>query len=267
MLWWPGALLTAALLLTPRRHWLALLLAGLAAHLTAQLANGWRLTATALFLAQCGQAVSATALLQQLSDNPTRIDTARRFRAFLVAVVIAAPVSWVLVEAAIASIGRGDPYWLTWQSRLPWNALAYLTLTPAAVAAFDAIPRWLRRTGSARLLEAAALGALLALSAGLAVDTGLGQRLGPALIDAQPLVQLPLMLWAALRFGAVGVSVALLEVLMVVVWLMTSHGKSLPGLAPADMTFATELSLVAAAATLVGLGAADRRTPPRRCTL
>src|SRR5688572_19347865 len=27
VLWWPGALLTAALLLTPRRHWLALLLA------------------------------------------------------------------------------------------------------------------------------------------------------------------------------------------------------------------------------------------------
>jgi hypothetical protein len=31
-------------------------------------------------------------------------------------------------------------------SRLPWNALAYLTLTPGTVEVFGAAPRWLRST-------------------------------------------------------------------------------------------------------------------------
>ncbi len=109
VLWPPNAILTAALLLTPRRHWGSVLLGGLFAHLAAQLRTDWPLPLVILlFGTNCAEALIAAVGLRRLSDDPRCFDTLKRFAAFIAAAVIAAPLLSTLADAAVVSWLRGD---------------------------------------------------------------------------------------------------------------------------------------------------------------
>src|SRR5215510_6009210 len=95
-----------------------------------------------------------------------------------------------------------QPLWLEWRSTYLSNATGFLLLVPAMVLWVSDGPSWLRRATPARCVEAALIGVGLYL-----VCTGLlgGSAAGPTLLY----VPLPLLLWAAARFGACGVTSAL----------------------------------------------------------
>src|SRR5262249_46211324 len=79
VLWPPNSILTAALLLTPPRHWWICLLAALPAHLAAEFQVAWPTTLVlALFVTNCSEALIAAAGVRLLSDAPTRFDALRR---------------------------------------------------------------------------------------------------------------------------------------------------------------------------------------------
>ena len=213
VLWPPVALLTAAFLSAPRQRWPAITLGALTGHLLATSPDGvvvvFRLWS---FVATATEAVVATLLLGRLSDNPRRFDSLRRLGAFLAAVVVAAPIVSTCLMALVLTM-TNDSGSFVWHLRVPTHMLTQLTLTPAAVALVTSRPSWLRRAPGARQLEAALLG--LAVIAQNVVGGPLKGATGSSL----PLeFHLPVALWAALRFGPVGVSATFLTIVCMATW-------------------------------------------------
>ena len=231
VLWPPNAVLTAALLLAPRRHWAAILLGALVAHVAAQAPTDWSpFLVLALFSTNSLEALVAALLLRRLSDEPLGFDTLRRFGAFVIAVVITAPLVSTFADAAVVALLRGDSYWLVWRSRLPSNILAQLIVTPAAIAVLMSAPSWFRQASIPRHLEAAVLGACLIASGVLAFGIPLDRTTGLSVsIDTPLVVQLPFVLWAAFRFGPAAVSLALLAMTGMASWSVVTPGGPVGG--------------------------------------
>ena len=149
---------------------------------------------------------------------------------------------------------RGESYALVWRNRLMSSILGELTIVPALVGFVSCVRAWTRQTSVARYIEAT----LLAI--GLVVGGLLTSRLafGPtalwAVSEQAPFVlQLPFLLWAAARFGPTGASLAVLTS-TVLTASAAVHGAGPFHLLPAGAaTAATQLVLIVAAVTLLGL--------------
>ena len=97
ILWPSNAILTSALVLTPPRRWLAILLPVLPVHVLIQMGTGWPLSLIlALFVTNCLEALIAAGGMSLLSDTPWRFDTLRGLAAFFLAAVLIAPVALIL---------------------------------------------------------------------------------------------------------------------------------------------------------------------------
>jgi signal transduction histidine kinase/integral membrane sensor domain MASE1 len=256
ILWPPNALLAAALLLVEPRRWPIVLLAALPAHLVVELQTDWPLALVlALFVTNSLEAVIAAGGVRLLSDSPSRFDTPRRLAALVVAAGIAAPLISSFVDAAAVTWARGEPYWDVWRHRLFANILAELVIVPAVVGVVTGIPRWLRRGPVLRSVEAAALGVgflatgLLALNA----DLGLTSPLRAVYLRTPLAVQLPFLLWAAVRFGPTGISVALLTTSVMTAWAVAHGHGPFESMDPNTTTPAVTISLILVATTLMWL--------------
>jgi PAS domain S-box-containing protein len=104
---------------------------------------------------------------------------------------------------------RGE-YWTSWRISFLSEALAYLTLMPAILGWVSKGSEWAHESLS-RYLEAAAL--LVGL-----VLVGYLTFLSPWAIIAPGLTVVPLLLWAALRFGPTGVSTAMVALVFLSIW-------------------------------------------------
>ncbi|HUL71852.1 MAG TPA: MASE1 domain-containing protein [Vicinamibacterales bacterium] len=252
VLWPPNAVLTSALLLTRPRRWPILLLAILPAHLVVQLPTGWPLPLIlALFVTNCLEAVLAAGGVRLLSDEPTRFDTFRRLAAFFVAAVVAAPLLSSFADAGVVALFHGERYWDVFRTRLFSNALSELIVVPAAVGVVVGLPRWVRAWPH-RVLEAALLAVgLIAAGLGLSSQIAEVSALRAVASRAPFVVQLPFLIWAAVRFGPVGTGVALLTTSVLGAWALV-HGRGpFTAIDPATMVTALTLSLIVVSATLM----------------
>src|SRR3954464_16062802 len=113
-IWPPNSILTATLLLAPKRRWWIYLLAALPAHLAAEWSTVSPHTLMfAFFATNCSEAVLAALCVRAFSDAPARLDTLRRVVVFLLGAAVVAPfLSSFLDAAAVHSLrlpGRGLP--------------------------------------------------------------------------------------------------------------------------------------------------------------
>jgi signal transduction histidine kinase/integral membrane sensor domain MASE1 len=226
VLWPPNAILTATLLLTPTRRWWIYLLAAFPAHLIGQLGTA-RPTALvlALFVTNCSEALLAAGGVRRFSDG-RRFDTLREVAVFVCYAVIAAPFLSSFADAAVLTLFNDEPYWLVWRTRFFSNTLTELMLVPAIVMAVTRGWSWLRDTAPRRRFEAALL-AVAPLVVGMIVFSEPFERL-EALRDSpstQLAFVLPVLLWAAVRFGVGGLSLALVMTTLVSLWAgQRAHG-------------------------------------------
>ena len=225
-LWPPNAILLSALLLTPPRWWPALLLlAVLPAHLFSELSAGIPLPMVlGWFLSNSAEALIGAAGFRFLVAGPLRLDTARQVAAFLVFPVFLAPFLSSFLDAGLVVLNRfGDAgYWEVWRTRFFSNMVAALTLIPVIVIVGG---RWgeLSSRQPRRLLEGLALAiSLIAVCWFVFAWWPAGPQTNPALLYAP----LPLLLWAAVRFGPAGVSASLL------VFALIAIGGATRGLGP-----------------------------------
>src|SRR5690606_31429743 len=127
------------------------------------------------------------------------------------------------VDAAFVRLNDwGDAgYWRVWETRLRSNTLAGLTVAPVIVSWFQLPWREVGSTPRRRLLEGMVLAAaVLAVSVAAFGGAG-GERLAtPALVY----MPLPVLLWAAVRFGPAGISASMLVVVLLAVW-NAAHGR------------------------------------------
>ena len=230
ILWPPNAILTAALLLTPPRRWWMFLLAAFPAHLAVQLPVGWPVgLILTLFATNCLEAVIGAGLVHRLSDAPDRFDTLRRAALFVAAVVLAAVLVSGFVDATAVAVLAGrallarvaDAALLEHRHRAgpgpgrrdPRPVALAAARAPSSRRAVEAIlafpparPRGLRRSSPVP-------------SRGRAVSLGLVGAVVPVLL-------LPVLLWAATRFGAAGASFAMLTTaLLAFVAATAGHGS------------------------------------------
>ena len=222
-LWPPNAILFAGLMLAPRRAWWLILLAVLPAHLFIQLQSGVPVpTSLVWYVTNTAEALLGAYCVQHFANGESPFKSFRGVSIFIGFGVIFAPLFTSYLDAAgVVLTGRAGNYWLLWRERLFSNVLSNLTLVPAIVLFGAGGMTWVRRAPAWRIVEAVLLAAGTLLLAALAFGGQTPwQASNPVLIYAP----LPLLLWAAVRFGPGGVSAALLAVALLAIW-NAIHGR------------------------------------------
>ncbi|HLJ79915.1 MAG TPA: PAS domain-containing protein, partial [Ktedonobacterales bacterium] len=251
-LWPPDAVLLAALLVTtPRRWWLVLLMTFLI-RMTPVFAPGiptWLLPVN--WLNDVLKALLAAALVRRFVPRPLRFDTLRAMGVYLACAVLAAPLLSAFVGAA-SRAALGDAYWSAWRTWFLGDALASLIVAPAIVLWAGAGVRGLRPSSRWRAGEALLLCAAL-LAVGWLIFGRAASALG--LADFIFYLPMPVLVWAAVRFGPRGIASA-----MTVVTVLTITGAAgTAGLSaiqqPAPSVLALQLFLIITAVPLLLLAA------------
>ena len=212
-LWPPSAIFLAALLLTQHRIWWALLLAVLPAHLLAQLQAGATVPdALAWFVGNAGGALFGAACIRHFRKARALFESVQGFFIFLIFGVLVAPLLKSFLDAAMTIlIGRSTNYWMSWTTRLTSNMLSNLVIVPAIVVFGVKGFSLLRSANFARYFEGGVLAVGIATVSLLVFSRESGADGIPAIVYAP----LPLLLWAAVRFGPGGLSASMMGVALI----------------------------------------------------
>ncbi|MGH9334898.1 MAG: MASE1 domain-containing protein, partial [Vicinamibacteria bacterium] len=246
ILWPPNSILTAAFLLLPPRRWWICLLFVFPAHLLVELQAGFPLPLVlTLYVTNCSEALLAAGIVRWLSDAPDRFDTLRRVVALVVGAVIVSPLVTTFADAAAVALLQGELYWIVWWRRLPSNALAGLTVLPAAVSVASAGFAWIQGASWRRKAEAAAISIAL-IAVGSVVFASPSER--AFILPGAPYTSLsfllPFLLWSAVRFGPAGASLSLLATVLLASWAATRGLHPLGTLPATESPFAMQVFLL-----------------------
>ena len=247
----PQAVLLCILLLVPTRHWWAYVLAAASAHFLATQQAGWpplyALTAEAFDAVKC---VSAAAGIRLLIKSPLKAITLRDAIRFVLIAVVLVPFGTAFWGASFTvSYGFSTQYWIEWLNLGISNAVTTVVLVPAfLLGAHHLFVRRPRALSPQRVLEAALVGACtVALGIFVFDRTPAGPGTSPALLYTP----IPLLVWAALRFGLGGISVSMLIITFQAIWgTMRGHGPFLAQ-TPAENALQLQLFLLVTATPLM----------------
>ncbi len=247
----PHAILVCALLFVPTRHWWAYVIAAASAHFLATQQAHW----PAMYALTCEafdavKYVSAAAAIRVLIKSPLKAITLRDAILFILVAVVIVPFGTAFWGAAFTlSYGFGTRYWIEWRNLGISNAVTTVVLVPAfllgAHRLFVGSPRAL---SPRRVLEAAFVGACMVVLGVYVFDqTPAGPHTSPALLYTP----IPLLIWAALRFGLGGISVSMLIMTFEAIWgTMRGHGPFLAQ-TPIENALALQLFLLVTATPLM----------------
>src|SRR5262249_34160185 len=253
VLWPPNSVLVAGLLLTPSRSWWLVLLAALPAHLAAQLQSHVPpLMILCWFISNSCEAVIGAGLMRHLVGGPIRFTTLRNVGLFCLCVVFIGPFLSSFLDAAFVIWNHWgqDGYWELIRIRLSSNAVSALIIVPLIVTWVTNGVQRLRAASRSRYLEACAL--FLSL---LAVSYIVFYELRSTADLALLVLPLPFLLWAAVRFGALGASTAISIVGFLAIWSAAyEHGPFSGGTAEQN-ALSIEIFLIGLAIPLLFLAA------------
>jgi two-component system, LuxR family, sensor kinase FixL len=247
----PQAVLLCVLLLVPARQWWAYVLAAAGAHFLATQQADWpplyALTCEAFDAVKC---VSAAAGIRLLIRSPLKAITLRDAILFVLVAVVLVPLITAFWGAYFTvSFGFSTQYWVEYLNLAISNAVTTVVLVP--VFLLGAHHLFLRSSGTPslrRVLEALVIGACTVALGILVFDTtSSGPHTSPAFLYAP----IPLLVWAALRFGLGGISVSMLIVTFQAIWgTMRGHGPFLAQ-SPAENALQLQLFLLVTATPLM----------------
>jgi PAS domain S-box-containing protein len=217
----PHAILVSVLLLVPTRHWWVYVLAALSSHFLATQQALWPPDYALQCEAYDGVTVLLTALgIRHFVKSPFHLITLREAIFFVLFAVFLVPFGTAFWGAAFTvSYGYGTNYWIEWRNLGISNGVTTIVLVPVILIG----TQWARdgfAGGWGRLLEAGLLGAATWLVSWFTFYWApTGPNSSPALLYAP----IPLLIWAALRFGLGGTCAAVLAITMLAIW-GTMHG-------------------------------------------
>ncbi len=254
--WPPNVVLFCALLLTDRRRWWVLIVATLPAHAAAELRIGMPiLQLLVAFATNCSVAVINALAVQHLLVEPPWFGSIRKATTYVIVTAFLSPSLCALGGAFVQILGGGSfeqygVYWARWYAS---NALGSLTLAPIAMICLEtvrpqlAVPRF-------RHLEAALVVAILVAVSAFAFEDLPAVATGyvPSLLY----LPLPMIIWAAVRFGAKGASGAVLVVSVVLIWRTLNSPSLFDVGTPEANVFAMQLFLIGLSTPIILLGAA-----------
>jgi len=209
-LWLPNALVMGALLIAPRRFWWFYLLAILPAHLIAQLPlpDVALVRVLTQYVLNCGTALIGAFALAHLEPGNHRFDRVlSAWRLVFFGGLVAPFTTSVLMAAVFLTTDIDRSFWMTTVARALTNTFAILTVVPLMVHIADRLTERRQLVDVARLVEAAVLAICLA---GASIAALLAPPFEAVAAAAMLCLPLPMLLWAAARFGVVGSSAAVL---------------------------------------------------------
>jgi signal transduction histidine kinase len=222
-LWLPDSVLLVTLLFTPRNRWWMFLLVPLGIRYF--VGRGAELPVD-VFLANYAndilKAIIGASLLRWLNNGPTKLATIRELFQFFVVAVVFTPALSAFAGAA-TRVSIGENYWTSWQIWFLGDALANLILTPMLIYWYVEDRSSILRASKARWLEVCIVfGALILVGAlGPVSNATSGIGNSPILVN----LTLPLLLYAAVRFGPRGVSTAIVILTAFVVFEAKYSGQ------------------------------------------
>jgi signal transduction histidine kinase len=253
--WPPNIVLLCALLLTRRGwRWIAVL-AAFPAHVIAEAGIGMSLSGLlAAFATNLAVAALSTAAIQsQLVERPwlSTFRSTANF-VFIVGFVCPAIVAFGGAFVPILSGGGVENYWNFWTQWFASNALGNLALGPLALVLATEGPRAFWAQNMERRTEACLIATSLIVVCAIVFEQPAGQLMR-SFLPALFYLPVPLVLWAASRFGVKGASAAIVAVAVVLVWRSLGSSLFLSG-TPESNVFALQVFLISLAVPMLLLG-------------
>ena len=236
-LWPTGAILFSVLVVTPPRHWWAYTVA---AYFTSVLRNVWQgfpVSAVLFIVAGVIEFLIDAVAVRRFAGGLRAFDSLRGLVVYIGTAVLLAP----LTSAFVAVASTAEDYWFYWRVWFLSEALAFVMLAPAILTWIAVARTGLKGVAPARCLEAGLIGGgLLAISVRVFSSPTPAEGSLPALVY----LPLPLLLWAAVRFGPAGVNTSLLMVAFVSIsGAVRGHGP-FAGSSRADSVLSLQLFLI-----------------------
>jgi len=207
---WPGcAILVSILLLVRGKIWPILIPAAFATFALYDLEAGVPIRSIAWFIpANTVQVLTSALCLRYCFHGIPRLNSVKAIAKYSFFAVILAPC----LAAFFSAYGIEGSYWEGWKVCFLSEALAFVTLTPAILSWSSEGSAFVRKPRTYHL-EAVALIAGLILLSYLIFDAS-GRGYSPALLYSL----IPFLLWAALRFGSIGISSSAVLVSFMAIW-------------------------------------------------
>jgi PAS domain S-box-containing protein len=255
LFFFPLAVLVSILLLVPTRHWWAYVLVAACSHFLATQQADW----PPLYALQCEafdavKAVLVAAGVRLFIKSPFHLISLHEAVIFVLIAVVIVPFGTAFWGAAFTiSYHFGTQYWIEWRNLGISNGVTAIVLVPAILIGVHQLSTTRINAAPGRILEACLLAVGIFTVGYVAFDQlPAGPDTEPALLYAP----VPLLIWAALRFGLGGISASMLAITTVAIW-GTMFGRG-PFLAqtPAENALALQLFLLVAATPLLLLAVA-----------
>ena len=251
----PHAVLVSILLLVPTRHWWAYTLAAAGSHFFATQQEQWPL----LYALQCEafdavKNVLAAAGIRLFITSPFHRITLREAIVFVLIAVVIVPFGTAFWGAAFTvSYNFGTHYWIEWRNLGISNGVTAIVLVPVILIGVHLLFTKGVKAAPGRMLEACVLAVGVVAVGWVAFGRApAGPDTSPALLYAP----IPLLIWAALRFGLGGMSASMLVITILAIWgTMQGRGPFLTQ-SPSDNAVALQMFLLISATPLLLLSVA-----------
>ena len=255
VLWLPNSILLAVLLIVPFKTWPAYLAAAFPAQMLVSAGTGAPpLPLALLFLTNCADAALGAFLVRRVT-HPHRPFAFDSLAATLTFVAYGATLPTVLLSFADAGIsvatGWSADYYAAFATRARSNVLTHLIVVPVIV---DLMTSDWRHFRTLRVAEGAALTGLLLVTCGIAFSRSTGSPAFAAVLYTP----MPLLLWAAFRFGPGGIGWGALLVSMVASWNALNGRGPFSSRPPQEEVVFLQLFLLASTLPLLCLSAVIR---------
>lgn len=263
--WPPTALLTGALLIVPVRGWRTLLAISFAAHGLAHWQDGvpnaiWPIQ----FFGNASQALLAAWLLRRRSNSPWNLATARDVVSFVVYAGVVAPAAASLIPACLyVSLSWAPDFLTAWRTGAVSNSVATLTIVPSLLTVWWMVAT--KHVGAPRRI--AEFAALLLGIVGVPAAALVVHGTHPVSVPLAVYAPLPFLLWAAIRFGVNGISLALLVTTLTTISIALSGRNPLDGRTPTDVVIGVPFILLANALQMMVLAGVLEQSRRERASL
>jgi signal transduction histidine kinase len=232
---WPGnALLVAVLLLVQRRVWPVLIAVAFAAFVLYDLQKGLPLHSIGLLiLADMVEVLAGALCLSHAFGGTPELTSMKALVKYSFFGVLLPP----FLGAFVGAIATKEEYWTSWGISFFAEALGFLILVPTILV-------WVRKIRTkdqkprAYYLEASAL-LVASVLVGYFIFAAPARSIPSALLYSV----VPLLLWATLRFGSVGVGTSVLVVAFLSIWGAVNGRGPFVEPAPLNNVFSLQLFL------------------------
>jgi len=246
----PHAVLVSILLLVPTRHWWAYTLAAACSHYFATQQAQW----PPLYALHCEafdvvQNVLVAAGIRTYIKSPFHLINLREAIIFVLIAVAIVPFGTAFWGAAFTvSNGFGTHYWVEWRNLGISNGVTAIVLVPVILIGAHQLFTKEFKAAPKRILESGFLAmGILAVGYIAFYQSPAGPDTSPALLY----LPIPLLIYAALRFGLGGISASMLVITILAIWgTMQGRGPFLTQ-TPAENALNLQLFLLMATTPLM----------------